>query len=429
MEPLREPATGNRQPRPSDEQPGADEANSKWSRRTWLVVSLVSNLTVLGFFKYFNFFVDSVQAALGTLGIEAPLPLLQIVLPVGISFYTFQTLSYTLDVYLRRAKPADSFLDFALYVGFFPQLVAGPIVRATDFLPQCGAPKAVGGRDLGLGAALLVFGLFEKVVLADWLLSPSADAVFNQAASAGTLDAWAGALAFSGQIFFDFGGYSMCAIGAAICLGFHLPRNFRSPYAAIGFSDFWRRWHISLSTWLRDYLYIPLGGNRDGERAAGINVLITMLIGGLWHGASWRFVVWGGLHGLYLVIERKFRQRAGAGGSGSGLAGRLLGALATFVVVTVTWTFFRAQTMKEALLLIGRMFVPRPGAILDVATVTTIGVVMAATLVVHWLLRDRDLEVELERVPWWAGSLLLACAMLAILAAPGDDRAFIYFQF
>jgi alginate O-acetyltransferase complex protein AlgI len=406
-----------------------DSMSDAGPRRALLLITLCSNLGLLGYFKYGGFLLQSFADLLRAAGVVYRPPALDIVLPVGISFYTFQSLSYTLDVYFRRSKPANSFLDFALYVGFFPQLVAGPIVRSSAFLPQCAGPKRVTTRELGIGASLLVFGLFEKVVMADWLLSPSADAVFNHVAAAGLMDAWMGTLAFSGQIFFDFSGYSMCAIGVAMCLGFHLPRNFHSPYASLGFSDFWRRWHISLSTWLRDYLYIPLGGNRGGERSAAINVLITMLIGGLWHGASWRFVVWGGLHGLYLVVERIFRQRRRPEAPPGGLFAHVLGALATFVVVTITWTFFRAHTFGDAMTVIRAMFVPKASTILGAGPAWTIGLVTVFALVGQWLLRDKDFETELERVPWWVGSILLACALLAVMAAPGDDRAFIYFQF
>ena len=229
-----------------------------------------------------------------------------IILPIGISFYTFETICYTIDVYLGRCKPFASFLDYALFVTFFPHLVAGPIVRAHEIVPQFerAAPRDAHTRSAS-GLFLMRLGLFEKIVLAD--IAPGAGRRTTCSARTqplGALDAWVGILAFSGQIFCDFAGYSTCAIGAALCFGFSLPDNFRFPYAAIGFSDFWRRWHISLSRWLRDYLYIPLGGNRNGEVRTHVNLMLTMLIGGLWHGASWTFVIWGGLHGFYLVVER-----------------------------------------------------------------------------------------------------------------------------
>src|SRR3954467_4025874 len=276
-------------------------------RRVWLVISVAVNLSMLGFFKYGNFLLENFQWVLARGGIQYKPPHLDVFLPIGISFYTFHSLSYTLDIFRGVMRATRSLRDFTLAVSFFPQLVAGPIVRAGDFLPQLEAPpKPQKGRFLW-GLLLMTLGLFEKVVLADTLLAGSADRVFGYKGPLMMVDSWTGVLAFAGQIFCDFAGYSTCAIGAALCLGFHLKDNFRFPYAAIGFSDFWRRWHISLSTFLRDYLYIPLGGNQVRPVRAGTNLVIVMFLGGLWHGAAWTFVVWGLLHGSYLVIERVLR--------------------------------------------------------------------------------------------------------------------------
>ncbi len=268
---------------------------NRGKRRAWIAVSMVANLGLLGFFKYGGFVLDNFVTLSHAMGIPFTPMEFSIVLPVGISFYTFQTMSYSLDVYHRRAEPSPSFINFALYVTFFPQLVAGPIVRATDLIPQFEEERHATGPEFSWGLGLMSWGLFQKVVLADTLLAGAADSVFGTKAApplwmmAGSIhwaDAWLGSLAFGGQIFCDFAGYSTIAIGTALCLGFHVPENFRFPYAAIGFSDFWRRWHISLSTWLRDYLYIPLGGNRKGRVREYVNIMITMLLGGLWHGAS-----------------------------------------------------------------------------------------------------------------------------------------------
>ena len=229
-------------------------------RKLLLLLSMATNLGILGYFKYGGFLLENWQAFMGTFGIEYQVPEWSIILPVGISFYTFQTMAYTLDIYFRRAEPAKSFLDFALFVTFFPQLVAGPIVRPTHLIPQFAQPHVATAKQFGWGLSLAILGLFQKVVIADGLLASAAEEVFDAGGPVSTLDAWLGTLAFSGQIFSDFAGYSTTAIGVALCLGFSLPTNFRFPYAAIGFSDFWRRWHISLSSWLRDYLYIPLGG-------------------------------------------------------------------------------------------------------------------------------------------------------------------------
>ena len=277
-------------------------------RRLLVGASLGVNLGLLAFFKYSGFALENFAALLGAVGVDYQPAAPDLVLPLGISFYTFQTLSYTLDVYRRESEPCGSFLDYALFVTFFPQLVAGPIVRSRTFLPQCTERRRASASQWTSGISLLSLGLFQKIVLADALLAPVAESVFDSNTIPDAASAWIGTLAFSGQIFCDFSGYSSCAIGVALCLGFVLPENFAAPYASIGFSDFWRRWHISLSSWLRDYLYISLGGNRRGASRTYVNLMLTMLIGGLWHGASWSFVVWGGLHGFYLVAERVARE-------------------------------------------------------------------------------------------------------------------------
>ncbi|MEY2557703.1 MAG: alginate O-acetyltransferase complex protein AlgI, partial [Verrucomicrobiota bacterium] len=326
------------------------------SRKVWLVISVAMNLSMLGFFKYGNFLLENFQWFMARLGVAYQPPHLDILLPVGISFYTFHSLSYTLDVYRGVMQPTKSLRDFVLAVSFFPQLVAGPIVRAGDFLPQLLAPpKPQTGRFLW-GLALMTLGLFEKVVLADTMLAGSADRIFSYGGPVIALDSWLGVMAFAGQIFFDFAGYSTCAIGAALCLGFHLKDNFRFPYAAIGFSDFWRRWHISLSTFLRDYLYFPLGGNRVGWARAAINLVIVMFLGGLWHGAAWTFVVWGLLHGFYLVIEHTLRALVGERAWTENLAVKLLLGLVTYAAVCLAWVFFRASDFTIATRLLRGMF-------------------------------------------------------------------------
>ena len=326
-------------------------------RKVWLVISVAVNLSMLGFFKYGNFLLENFQWLLAQIGIQYQPPHLDVFLPIGISFYTFHSLSYTLDIYRGVMKPTRSLRDFTLAVSFFPQLVAGPIVRAGDFLPQLlEPPKPQAGRFLW-GLALMTLGLFEKIVLADTMLAESADRVFGYGGPLVALDSWMGTIAFAGQIFFDFAGYSTCAIGAALCLGFHLKDNFRFPYAAIGFSDFWRRWHISLSTFLRDYLYIPLGGNRLGAVRAMINLVIVMFLGGLWHGAAWTFVVWGLLHGSYLAIERLikavFKETPKWAES---FVFQLLLGLTTYLAVLVAWVFFRASDFTVAMRMLRGMF-------------------------------------------------------------------------
>ncbi len=399
------------------------------SRRAYLLLSLVTNLGLLGFFKYGGFLLESFVVLVQSMGGDFRPAAPDIILPVGISFYTFQTLSYTIDVY-RGEKPWPSFLDFALYVTFFPQLVAGPIVRAGEFLPQCRESRRSTAEDLGWGLSLMVVGLFFKTVLADAMLAPLADAVFAGAQKAGFVAAWSGVFAFSGQIYFDFAGYSTIAIGAAHCLGFTLPMNFRSPYASLGFSDFWRRWHISLSSWLRDYLYIPLGGNRRQPIRVSMNLLITMLLGGLWHGASWLFVLWGALHGLYLMAERKVREHFPHWIEPGGLFGRLFVMVGTYLLVSFAWVFFRASDLSSAMSLTHAMWTGAAGELaVDRAQLE---LALAATflmLVGNHFMRERTFVGTAHLLPWWGRSVVLAALMIAIALTPGNDRAFLYFQF
>lgn len=407
-------------------------AESRAARRGLLLVSLGTNLGILGFFKYGKFLTENFTRLLAACGVELQPLLPDIVLPVGISFYTFQTLSYTLDVYLGRSGTAKSLLDYALYVAFFPQLVAGPILRSGDFLPQCYSPRRASGQQLGWGLALLVFGIFEKSVLADALLAPVSELVFDSRARPDALAAWAGTLAFAGQIFCDFAGYSSCAVGAALCLGFAVPDNFKFPYAAVGFSDFWRRWHISFSSWLRDYLYIPLGGNRKGRGRTLVNLAVTMFLGGLWHGASWTFVAWGLLHGVYLAGERLVRGVVPPWRLWDRRVVRAALALVTFGFVCIGWVFFRARSFERAFTVLGSMFGLTgggPGLALSGFMVATALGLQALILPCHWALRDSSLEALVARCPWWLRAAGIAFMVVATATTWGNDRAFIYFQF
>ena len=399
-------------------------------RRALLVISLVFNLGVLGFFKYGGFFLNNVEHLVALIGIHYQPPAWNIVLPIGISFYTFLTLSYTIDVYYREMAPVDSLLDYAFFITFFPHLVAGPIIRARDFLPQCVTPRRANADQMGWGLTLMTIGLFEKVFLADALMAPAADLVYNSAAKAGFFDAWFGTLAFSGQIFFDFAGYTTCAIGAALCLGFVLTDNFRFPYGAIGFSDFWRRWHISLSTWLRDYLYVPLGGNRKGPRRTQVNLMVTMLLGGLWHGAAWRFVIWGGIHGTYLVVERWLQAQWGGIEAWRVRWLQPVLALGTYALVCLTWVFFRATSLADAGQVTRAMLTGGADQHLLFRADRTIVLLITIGLVsTHYALRNSTLEDAWRRVPTWVRPVLLASMILTMALITGDERAFIYFQF
>ncbi len=426
---------------------------NKLRRKALLIISLVANLGMLGFFKYGNFLLENFVVLMSAIGVDYQPAAPNIILPVGISFYTFQTLCYTLDMYKRRIEPEKSFLNFALFVTFFPQLVAGPIVRPAQLLPQFHTPHTATSQQLIKGLFLLSLGLFMKVVMADTMLAGSADTVFGARQILTPLDAWLGVLAFSGQIFFDFAGYSTCAIGIAACLGFTLPDNFRYPYAAIGFSDFWRRWHITLSTWLKDYLYIGLGGNRKGNFRTYVNLMTTMLLGGLWHGASWTFVVWGGLHGTYLCIERLFRQKkskdAAMAQDGAtpepipivtaSLAPAFFerkkvkmffAALLTFFLVNITWVFFRANDFSTAWRLLGSMFGLTDGTpVLPTIDMIKVGVVTVLLVGSHWLMRNTSVWHVVQKTKWWIVGIAWAFLLIALILSQKSSDSFIYFQF
>jgi D-alanyl-lipoteichoic acid acyltransferase DltB (MBOAT superfamily) len=325
-------------------------------RRTVLVGGLCFNLALLAYFKYTNFFLQSVNALAGS-----HWPMFDIVLPLGISFFTFQKIAYLVDCYRGRAE-AYNLLDFGLFVMFFPQLIAGPIVHHAELVPQFATRRwhRVHWRDITVGGTIFLIGLFKKVALAD-AIAPHASTVFGAAAagqSIGFGDAWLGALAYTLQIYFDFSAYSDMAIGIARLFGIWLPLNFDSPYKSLNIIEFWRRWHITLSRFLRDYLYIPLGGNRKGKLRRYVNLMVTMLLGGLWHGAAWTFMVWGALHGLYLIVNHAWRHLRGAGsdrsiGAATGFSpARLASGALTFVAVVVAWVFFRADTFHAAKVLL-----------------------------------------------------------------------------
>ncbi len=322
-------------------------------RRALLILSLVINFGFLGFFKYFNFFVQSFAGMLSSVGVHSvPMSLLRILLPPGISFYTFQEVAYIVDVYKGKLEPADSLVDYALFISLFPHLIAGPIQRPNHLLPQVQRERTMDWDKFFDGLMLVLFGLFQKCVVAD-NCALIANSAFNGNFGATTLPVvLLGTYAFAWQIYGDFAGYSNIARGAAQLLGFHFMVNFRQPYLATTLQDFWRRWHISLSSWLRDYLYIPLGGNRNGEAKTYGNLLTTMLIGGLWHGANWTFVVWGGIHGGWLALERLLGLRSEEEVHSSwGVT--WLKRILLFNLVCLTWIFFRATSIRAAFAFLG----------------------------------------------------------------------------
>lgn len=397
-------------------------------RRIALWVSVATNLGILGFFKYFNFFADSLAGLLQVVGVDTPVRHLNIILPVGISFYTFQTMSYTLDIYRRQLKPTRNFLDFAAFVSFFPQLVAGPIERAAKLLPQIEQPRTIRRGDMESGAWLVVWGLFKKCVVAD-NLAVLVDGVFGAETATGAA-ALLALYAFAFQIYCDFSGYSDIARGLARWMGIELMLNFNNPYFAVNPKEFWARWHISLSSWLRDYLYISLGGNRRGRGRRYANLALTMLLGGLWHGAAWTFVVWGAFHGLLLVVYHAWASRfAPKGGADSG-RWVWLRRILLFHLVCLGWLFFRAESLGQAGALLQQIFTAFEW--------NGQAVNMLAALIVLclplWLVQGLqvrtgrlDAPMELSLVPRAA---LLAVMILMFLAlGHTGGGAFIYFQF
>jgi alginate O-acetyltransferase complex protein AlgI len=404
-------------------------------RKQWLWVSMVANLGILGFFKYCDFFVESAGAALASIGFDPHLPTLKIILPPGISFYTFQTMSYTIDIYRRQMEPHRNFLSFALFVAYFPQLVAGPIERASRLLPQIDRPRPrVRRQAIASGCALILTGLFKKMAIAD-TIGPLSDIAFDaeNARIASTATLVAGVYAFALQIYCDFSAYSDIARGSSRLLGIELMENFEAPYLARNITDFWRRWHISLSTWLRDYLYIPLGGNRGGSFQTYRNLMLTMFLGGLWHGAAWPFVAWGVLHGLYLAAHKWWKgdaPRVAPLATARDWAVAIFWTVVTFHLVCLTWIFFRAGAKGFDLawdVLCGIASFRGP---FDFAP--NVLWAMGLTLLLDIAQRSYREHAWALRLPSFARALvillMLGGVMLAVLAG-GDSRAFIYFQF
>jgi alginate O-acetyltransferase complex protein AlgI len=409
-------------------------AESRVARRVLLMLSLAVNLGILSYFKYGGFLAENFTLLARSLGFDwQPAPF-NVVLPVGISFYTFQTLSYTLDIYRRRIQPCDSFLDFALFVTFFPQLVAGPIVRARQFLPQCETAPTVTASQFGWGLYLLLIGLFEKIVLADGLLAPGVEKVFDGSGSPSTVDAWVGAFGFTAHVFCDFSGYSLCAIGAAACLGFQLPTNFRFPFASVGFRSFWRRWHISLSSWLRDYVYASLRGNTAERTWAhrAFNILVTWGLIGLWHGAGWNFLIWGLVSGALVLAEDAIRSRAGGGAIWETRPAQFGIAGLTFTLVSLSLLVFRSPDMGRYLELGRAIFgsvAADAGAILSSGDLRVLVPTIVALFLGHWIMRHRTLEEVADRTPWPLKSLLAVVMIVLIVLSDVEDRAVVYFQF
>jgi D-alanyl-lipoteichoic acid acyltransferase DltB (MBOAT superfamily) len=400
--------------------------------RAWLVVAIVANVGVLGLFKYYDFFVASLDDLLGTFGLGTSLPLFDLVVPVGLSFLVFRMLTYAVDIYRGAIRPAPA-LDFAVYVAFFPYLLAGPIARAAEFLPQLRVPRDPRRVDAARAFRLILGGLVKKVLIADYLATNLVDGVFAAPGQYSSVETLVGIYAYAAQIYCDFSGYTDIAVGVALLLGFVLPENFDVPYAARSVREFWRRWHMTLSGWLRDYLYIPLGGNRRGPRRTARNIMTTMLLGGLWHGAGWTYVVWGGLHGGAMVLEHgraDRRRRLGLPSPGATTGGRVRQYLLTFHFVALAWVVFRADSLSAAAAVLARL-VTGLGDLGDALTPALLAVT-ALGLGVQFVPRAvwTGLDTGLSRAGWVVQGLCLAGALFVIdYLGPQGVAEFIYFGF
>ncbi|MEM8600587.1 MAG: MBOAT family O-acyltransferase [Bacteroidota bacterium] len=411
-----------------------DKEERERRRKTLLTLSIVMNLGLLAVFKYFNFFIDSFQDAISIFGITDSLVELRIILPVGISFYTFQTMSYSIDLYRRKIEVERNFLRFATYVAFFPQLVAGPIVRASHLLPQFRRDQPFVWNAFLSGLGLVLVGYFKKVVVAD-SLAPVVDTAFGNPEAMTALGMLIGVFFYAFQIYCDFSGYSDIAIGLARMLGYDFGLNFRTPYFSRSFSEFWQRWHISLSSWLRDYLYISLGGNRKGVAKTYRNLMLTMLLGGLWHGASWTFVFWGWLHGMYLIVQRLIGETYAKGVERAGIPAWIkdgVAMLTVFLFTCLAWVFFRSPDFATAMTVltqIGGMENLSFAAVTNKVLVLKGFVLISVLLVGEVLALRTPMTEQVLAQPAWRvvgfAALLWAIALLGNFTG----GQFIYFQF
>ena len=410
-----------------------DKTTEKLKRKLYLWVSLVVNLGLLVYFKYFNFFIDSINETAHIAGASWEIPLINIILPVGISFYTFQTLSYTLEVYYGRMQPERNFGRFALYVSFFPQLVAGPIERPQNLLPQLNSLPSINYERITSGLRLMLWGMFKKIVIADRLASFTNE-VFNHPTEYHGLSVAIAAFFFTFQIYCDFSGYSDIAIGTARVLGVDLMKNFNTPYFAKSIKEFWSRWHISLSTWFRDYVYIPLGGNRTSVPRWVYNLFITFMISGIWHGANWTFVIWGFIHGVFISVEAlisrykliKFKPPA------------ILANLFTFFVVYIAWIFFRANNVGDAFTILKNLTIWDSKYLTEITGMKLrelFDVLLPIPLIVLLLTAERVYQLDKFRNLFFTNKALRVSTYIAIIlliaffGAFRNKSDFIYFQF
>ncbi|MDP2527926.1 MBOAT family O-acyltransferase [Maribacter dokdonensis] len=404
-------------------------ADTDKKRKSWLVVSLIANLGFLSIFKYYNFFAESFTQAVSAFGWQPNDLTLNIILPVGISFYTFQTLSYTIDIYRKSFEPTKSVLSFFTYIAFFPQLVAGPIERASNLLPQIEKKRSFNKEWFNEGLLQIIIGLFRKIVIAD-TLAAYVDTIYADPSIYNSSTVLLATFFYAFQIYFDFAGYSDIAIGTAKVMGFKFHQNFNLPYFSKSLTEFWRKWHISLSFWLRDYLYISLGGNRKGIKITYRNLMITMLLGGLWHGSSWNFIIWGGIHGLVLSIEKymksnpkfNFLQKIG-----------FFGFPITFFIVLIAWIFFRATTLNSAIIATKKILLFKGGIpfIGDINVLANSLFVLTIGIAFDYFLFKKNIALENFGKNFTPLKIVVFCSILIIFINLfySTSNNFIYFQF
>lgn len=415
-------------------------------RKLLVALSVVVNLSVLVYYKYSGFFTESFNY-LFNMQVE-PVDLLakwtnqfagthftidKIILPVGISFFTFQTISYSIDIYRKKIIPVNSIIDFGFYVSFFPQLVAGPIVRASEFIPQLYKKYVLSKAEFGLALFMIINGMIKKLVVADYIAVNFVDRVFSNPMTFSGFENLMALYGYSLQVYADFSGYTDIAIGVALLMGFRLPVNFNSPYKALHTGEFWKRWHISLSSWLKDYLYIPLGGNRHGKVRTNFNLMLTMLLGGLWHGASWQFVIWGGLNGLGLIVYKYWR-RISPFKDNKTWAVRFYAIFLTFNFITVTRIWFRAQTMEAANNIMHQITSAFNFAQIGevILAYKNIFAVMLIAMIIHWLpvkTKDAYKSIFINSPEWMKVATVIIAVFLIWQVRTADLQAFIYFQF
>lgn len=396
-------------------------------RKTFLLISVVANLGILGFFKYYNFFADSLNGALQVAGIAAPMPILSLVLPIGISFYTFQSLSYVIDVYRKTSSAHPHLLEFAGYVTLFPHQISGPLVRHNYIVPQLEDSKTYffNSENFWKGCYFFVFGLAKKMMIAD-RIAVVVDPLVANMAGASTAEAWIAMVGYTMQLYFDFSGYSDMAVGLGLMMNIQFPQNFNSPYKSLSITEFWQRWHITLSSWLKDYLYISLGGNRAGILKTYRNLFLTMAIGGLWHGANWTYLVWGCFHGGILAIERFFKDRGWVI-----VKNKYIKWTFTFFLVCVGWVFFRAHSVHDALFWLQKVFMLNGEVNWDVTLIPLkhkdrFFAALGVAILVAFLAKntwERDFKPALWR------AALMAFMFVVCLMYMGEESPFLYFQF